>query len=433
MSAHLEHTAFDGAMSCSRLCRPIVESPFGQLVFDSSQQRLLCRLSSSQSVDSNESIIEIHLSSDQPMRPVFIHREAVSQQCHYPFLAGAPQVDDSSAWVSLKVELPRSWERPAYGSLLDPTVQVAAVGCDVSGGLDLQSSQGLVMEALPDFGLPTAVETLDGSLKTGFSRRGKDGSDAQAQAKPDHPADRIGGAVVPLEAGVVVELSVSRQAKSTPVLAHGRDDFGGWDVSVRPAGYQAAVERDPGKDIDVNAALNHQIFDHVETIELTSACGDIRQIPAGKWRPMPEPSATIKGATPFEDSADRTDRRQWANAPADELTMDSRSAVFTQHTGFLELAANRQHKILNRSLDPSGSVGRTRAVIPIQLSQGFIPGTPHPIMDGTDTNTKAPRNASDRSTTAGGSHHILSLFSLRAFFFIIGLPKTSFLPTVKDR
>ena len=174
-------------MSCSRLRRPSGEAPFGKLVFDNSQQRLLCRLSSSQSVDTNQSRIEIHLSSDQPMRPVFIHKEAVSQQFHYSFLAGAAQIYDSSARVSLKVELPQLWQRPACGSLLDPGVQVAAVGCDVSGPLHLQSSQGLVVEALPDFGLPTSIETLDGSLKPGFPRRSKDGGDAQAQTKPDHP------------------------------------------------------------------------------------------------------------------------------------------------------------------------------------------------------------------------------------------------------
>jgi hypothetical protein len=186
------------------------------------------------------------------------------------------------------------------------------------------------------------------------------------------------------------------------------------------------VKGDPGKDIDVNAALNHQIFDHVETIKLTTACCDIRQIPAGKWRPMTDSLATIKSATPLEDPADRTDRRHWGNASAEEFSMDSRSTVFSQHTGFLEFAANRQHNILNRSLDPRSSVRRARAVIPIQLTQGSIPGTPHPVVNRTGTNTKAPRNASDRSTPAGGSHHFLPLFSLGPFFFIVSLLKKSF-------
>jgi hypothetical protein len=111
LSAHFEQGAFVAAMSCSCFGPPSGEAPFGKLVFGSSQQRLLCRLSSSQSVDSNASSVEIHLSSDQPMRPVSIHKEAVSEQSHYPFLAGAPQIDDSSARVNLKIELPRLWER----------------------------------------------------------------------------------------------------------------------------------------------------------------------------------------------------------------------------------------------------------------------------------------------------------------------------------
>jgi hypothetical protein len=229
------------------------------------------------------------------------------------------------------------------------------------------------MEALPDFGLPTPVETLDGSLKTGFSRRGKDGGDAQAQAKPNHPADSLRGAMVPLEAGVVVELDVSRQTEGTPVLAHGGDHFGGWDVSVRPTGYQATVEGDPGKDIDVSAALDDQIFDDVETIELTRACRDIRQIPARGWRPMTRPSATIQRATPFENSADRSDRRHWANASADEFAMDSRGAAFTQHTGFFELAANRQHKVLNRSLDPGSLWGARERSLQSSSVRGLAP------------------------------------------------------------
>lgn len=125
---------------------------------------------------------------------------------------------------------------------------MTAVGCDVPGGLELQSGQGLIMEALPNFGLPATVETFNGGLKPGFPRRGKYRDNSQAQAEPDHPAHAIGKAVISLEAGVIVELSVSRNAKTTPVLAQSRNDFGGGDCLIRPACNQTSMERDGGQD-----------------------------------------------------------------------------------------------------------------------------------------------------------------------------------------
>jgi hypothetical protein len=177
---------------------------------------------------------EIDLSSDQAMRPVVVDKESMSQEFHLTGLARASQVNDPAAGMRLKIELPRPWKGPAGRSLLDSSVQATAVGGDVSIGLELQSSQRLIMKALPDLGLPAAIETLDSGLESGFSRWSKDRGNAQAQTKPDHTADAIGGAVVSLEAGVIVELDISGKAQGAPVLAQCGDDFGSWDISIWP-------------------------------------------------------------------------------------------------------------------------------------------------------------------------------------------------------
>lgn len=113
------------------------------------------------------------------MRPVLIDQEAMPQKLHFALFARAPQVDDASVRIGLKVELPESRKGPASGSLLDAAIGMTAVGCDVPSRLELQSDQGLVMEALPNFGLPATIKTFNGSLKPGFPRRGKDGGNTK--------------------------------------------------------------------------------------------------------------------------------------------------------------------------------------------------------------------------------------------------------------
>lgn len=158
--------------------------------------------------------------------------------------------------------------------------------------------------------------------------------------------------MISLEAGVIVELGVSRKATTTPVLAHSRNDLGGGDVSIRPACDQTSMERDRSEDIDVNAALNHQVFNHIEAIKLAGSFGHLRKIPAGNRRSLANPSATIQSTAPFDNPADGTYRRYWPNASAKQLPVDGRSAVFAKHTGFPEFAANSQHKILNCPIGP---------------------------------------------------------------------------------
>lgn len=280
------------------------------------------------------------------------------------------------------------------------------------------------MEALPDLGLPAGIETLDGGLESGFSRWGKDGGDTQAQTKPNHAADAIGESVVSLEAGVIVELGISRKAQDAPVLAQGRDDFGGWDISIRPGACQSAVKRDRSEHIHMNAALYDQVFDNVEAIELAGSLSHIGQIPPRNWWPTAHPSAAIESAAPLEDPADCAHRRDWADAPPDQLAMDGRSPVFAEHTGLFEITANCQHEILNRSLDASRLMGRTGPIVAIQLSQRLIPGSLDPVMDGSHTNLILPCDASQGCAMTGSSHHGLSPFSLGSFFLMVGLLKS---------
>jgi hypothetical protein len=289
------------------------------------------------------------------------------------------------------------------------------------------------MEALPDFGLPATVETFNGGLKPGFPRRGKDRGNSQAQAEPDHPADAIGGAVIALETGVIVELRVSRQAKITPVLAHSRKDFSGGDVSIGPTCDQTSMKRDGREDIDVNAALNDQVFDDVEAIKLAGSFSYVRKIPSGHgWLPA-NPATTIQSTAPFENPTDGTHRRYRLNASAKQLLMDGRSAIFTKHTGFPEITANGQHKILKCPIGPLNFVRQRWPIIPVNLAKSLISGAPNPQMNGCDSTTVAPRYFTDGASLANSKDHRSSLNNQRAFLATCNLPGVSFCRTVNYR
>ncbi len=410
----------------------INEFLFWEAIFLGSQKRLMRGIFSSERVDGNQSRIQIDLGSNQSMRPVLIHKQAMAQNAYPALLACAAQKDDTAVRMSLKIESPRSGKRPACGCPLYAAAQMTAVGRNVSSRLNLQGSQRLVMKSLPDFCLLAGIEALDGSLKAGFPWRRKDWGHPQAQTKPGDPPDGIWKMVGSLKAGVVVELHTNRKAKYSPMLSEGVNDFGSRYAGIWPRGYQAAMERDTVEDIHMGAAFDHQVFDHIEAVKFAVSLGHISQVPAGRRRLMTNPASAIKNSPALQDPPNSASGGRVRHATTKQLSMNCRSAIFTQVAHLFKLAANHQHKVLGSPIGMLNSMRYRRPVIPHHLIERLIPGSPYPIMNSSEPEMVEPCCFTHRGPLTDSNHHSLLPFDQRAFLATFNLPGVSFCNTVNN-
>src|SRR5262245_14177612 len=126
------------------------------------------------------------------------------------------------------------------------------------------------MKALPYFSLPSSIEAFDGGLEPGFSGRSKDGGDSQAQTQADHPSESVAELMSALKTSVVIELGIGWQPKNLPVLDHGLDRCTSEDSAIWPRPNQTSVQRYSIEDLDIDSAFDHQTFDDIKAIKLTT-------------------------------------------------------------------------------------------------------------------------------------------------------------------
>src|SRR5439155_386394 len=119
------------------------------------------------------------------------------------------------------------------------TAQSSPVRSYVLDRLRLDRTQTVVMEALPYFGLPTAIKAFDGSLKASLLDRSKNRGDVKAEAKSHDATDRIAKLMGPLEPGVVIELSISGKPENPPMLSKCFHSASGCDGGIRPRSNQS--------------------------------------------------------------------------------------------------------------------------------------------------------------------------------------------------
>src|SRR6266496_1256823 len=217
---------------------PIAKSPFWQLIIDGSKKWLGSGFSSSQRIETDRSTIQVNLSSDQTMRPVFIHGKAMSQKSNFSLLVSPAQKNKATSRVCLEVQLPVIGKGSSCGGLFDATAQSSPVRSYVLDRLRLDRTQTVVMEALPYFGLPTAIKAFDGSLKASLLDRSKNRGDVKAEAKSHDATDRIAKLMGPLEPGVVIELSISGKPENPPMLSKCFHSASGCDFRLRSPGLQ---------------------------------------------------------------------------------------------------------------------------------------------------------------------------------------------------
>src|SRR3990167_1220513 len=112
---------------------PIFKSPGWQLIFDRAKKWLPCRFSSSQRIEANGPRVQVDLSSDQTMRPVFVHRKAMPQETNPSLLVSPAQENNVAVRACLEVQLPAIGKRLSCWSLLDATSESVAVSSHVPG------------------------------------------------------------------------------------------------------------------------------------------------------------------------------------------------------------------------------------------------------------------------------------------------------------
>lgn len=138
------------------------------MVRHGSQKRLRVWITSPKCVEADSIEVEIDVRSDQMVKPARIDLERATDQSDLAPFAGSTQENDAPARLSLEVKVPGAGNCPPVGSPFDTALSPKTVGGDISGRPSLQNLEGVVMETLPDLGLPAGVEAFDSSLKAGF-------------------------------------------------------------------------------------------------------------------------------------------------------------------------------------------------------------------------------------------------------------------------
>src|SRR6266498_2086193 len=377
---------------------PISKSPFWQLIIDGSKKWLGSGFSSSQRIESDRSTIQVNLSSDQTMRPVFIHGKSMSQKSNFSLLISPAQKNKATSRVCLEVQLPVIGKGSSCGGLFDATAQSSPVRSYVLDRLRLDRTQTVVMEALPYFGLPTAIKAFDGSLKASLLDRSKNRGDVKAEAKSHDATDRIAKLMGPLEPGVVIELSISGKPENPPMLSKCFHSASGCDGGIRPRSNQSTVEGNSIKDLYVNSAFDHQAFNHIKAVEFTSPLCYLGQIPTWRWRPMTNTATAIQSAAPFQDAANGAQGGNADNATVEQFSADHQSTILAQSTRFFKFAANCQHSFLHSRTRALNCVRDRRPIGPVHLIEGFISSPFNPPFNRSEPHTIKPCDFTPRST-----------------------------------
>ena len=289
------------------------------------------------------------------------------------------------------MEAEGSWPEAAAGSLLDAFGTASVEGGDVSSRTSAELGEIAMDKAIPDLALPAAVVVFDSGLEAGFPRGCKDGSDLELQAEADDAAESIGVLMRALKEGVVIELSVGRQAMLAPVIGEIGEDEIGAQTGMGPGAGQATVQRDGIEDFDALAAGDDETFDAIEAVEFGLAGGDARQIPT-RARSWPAAAClSVEDAGALENAADGADGRDRCRGSSLlQSAMDGFCTDFAQRA-FGQLLADFENSALQcgwssiganlRSAATSGTIGHR--------GQRRLSRASEPILDCGQTEAKA--------------------------------------------
>ena len=113
------------------------------------------------------------LAAHQSIDPVRIHRQPVTEQVQLSFVIGATKVDHATGKQLSGVKAKRPGEGTSSRGAIQSLCVTLATRINVARRVVDQLGQVGKLKALPDLGLPKAIEALDAILKARFSRRCK--------------------------------------------------------------------------------------------------------------------------------------------------------------------------------------------------------------------------------------------------------------------
>jgi hypothetical protein len=351
------------------------------------------------------------------MLPQRVYLEGTTQQLNLPLPVAATQEDQPPLGVRLQVQTPVPREGPTPRCGLDPNCRTLPMCRHIAGRLYLQPLQRRMVEPCPHFGLPQAVEALDGPLEAHLPGRNKHGHDSQAQADTRHTANGVGVNLRPLEERVVVELRVVRQADRPPVLHQGFHHESGRNCGrVRPGHHQAAVQGDAIENLDRSASTNDQPLDQVEAVQFGTPVRDPGQVPTRTGRGTTDSPTAVQGSASLQDQADRANGRRIGQATGEPRAVDGGCPELAEVTGLTQLLAEGQHQVLPL---PLGAIDRrgqaTRVVGPVHAIEALSLGAFDPALHRGQSHAELLGHLTHGGTASDGLDHGTSALFRRGF------------------
>src|SRR4051812_33584901 len=116
------------------------------------------------------------------MRPVRIDGKSMTEERSSAAIVSASDEDDHAGRMLLQIERLVGRQQAACWRAFGAGGVTKSSGGEPSVRALLKLGERGVFEAMPDLGLPAAVETFDGVLKARLAWRRKNGSDPEQQA-----------------------------------------------------------------------------------------------------------------------------------------------------------------------------------------------------------------------------------------------------------
>src|SRR5438552_16107205 len=305
------------------------------------QQWLFVRGTPAQGATANAILVESYFAAEQAIHPVPVNENAMAQQAHLALLVATAHVDQGATQWLPQVEMPDAREGPPLGSATATVNATLAVGVHIAPRLLLQRGQIGKVKALPYFGLVQAVEAFDRVLQAEFQWGHEYRNYVQGQTQPNNTAETIGKAMRALEAGIVVKLNVRGHAQLLPARLQTSDHLDRPDLEARPRIHDTAMQRGGGEHRYLWPLLQLEIFNHIQTIELSATRRHCRQMPATRRSRMPYSPPGIDLPMAAENATNRRHRRRVLPRVAQRLgnghgTELAQHAVLTQRSPRIE-------------------------------------------------------------------------------------------------
>src|SRR3972149_4441925 len=304
--------------------RSLLERPMRKGISHFSEQRLIVGFPTTERVEADDQLAQIHFCPDQPMHPIGTDLVGVAQDVDASAVVCATQEDDYSPQRFLPVETPALGKGPSCWRSLDAGGMALPYCGEVSERTALQAVQRGMLKSRPDLALPAGVEAFDSRLEAGFVGRDENWRHAQQQAQAGHAAQGVGVLPRPAEALIVVELSISWQAVYPPIFQQPLHHVLGVESALRPGDHPAAMQGNTGKDRQMRTTANRQAFDGIEAVQFDASGCHLWQVPAFRWRRTSDPAASVQNTVSLQDAADRGNRGAGGNTTPLYFAIDGR-------------------------------------------------------------------------------------------------------------